>query len=186
MSFTDILRGIAARKRLVLEPAHHPEPFGALDYAEELTLKREALWTFWQEEHLPGRPDPVVAAPVPRGYRTTSKRRAAWGAKGLSLSFPGAPERKRGGAAPGRNLESSTPRLATSGRGITSSERGLTPSALDLPEHTAVYAFLIERIGRPVAQPLAAALNWVVVRGTPGLGVHAAGAHVVREHARET
>ena len=185
MSFTDILRGIAARKRLVLEPAHHPEPFGALDYAEELTLKREALWTFWQEEHLPGRPDPVVAAPVPRGYRTTSKRRAAWGAKGLSLSFPGAPERKRGGAAPGRNPESSTPRLAPSGRGIASSERGLTPSVLDLPEHTAVYAFLIERIGRPVAQPLAAALNWVVVRGTAGglaviLNVRVFDARVVR------
>jgi hypothetical protein len=178
MSFTDILRGIAARRRLALEPAHHPEPLAALDYAEELALKREALWTFWQEEHLPGRPEPLVAAPVPRGYRTTSKRRAAWGAKGLTLSFPGASERKGGGAAPERDL-------APSGRGIMPSVRGLAPSALDLPEHMAVYAFLIERIGRPAAQPVAAALNWVVVRGSAGglaviLNVRVFDARVVR------
>lgn len=178
MSFTDILRDIAAQRRLVLEPAHHPEPFAALAYAKELALKEEALWAFWQAEDLPGRPEPIVAAPAARGYRTTSKRRAAWGVKGLTLTFPGAPERGRGGGAPGRNL-------APSGRGITPSVRGLTPSALDLPEHTAVYAFLIEQIGRPVAQPLAAVLNWVVVRGSAGglaviLNVRVFDARVVR------
>jgi 16S rRNA G966 N2-methylase RsmD len=206
MSFTDILRGIAAQRRLVLEPAHHPEPFAGLVYAKELALKEDALWTFWQAENLPGRPEPIVAAPVPRGYRTTSKRRAAWGAKGLTLSFPGAPQRERGGAAsgrdvlpsgqdsppsardrghPGRNIPSSAPSLAPSGRGITPSVRGLAPSALDLPEHGAVYAFLIERIGRPAAQPLAAALNWVIVRGSAGglaviLNVRVFDARVVR------
>jgi predicted RNA methylase len=186
MSFTDILRGIAAQRRLVLEPAHHPEPFAGLEYAKELALKEEALWTFWQEERLPGRPEPVVAAPVPRGYRTTSKRRAAWGAKGLTLSFPGVSERERGGARPKRNLApSAAPGLAPSGQGVPTSVHGLTPSALDLPEHTAVYAFLIERIGRPAAQPVAAALNWVVVRGSAGglaviLNVRVFDARVVR------
>ena len=206
MSFTDILRGIAAQRRLVLEPAHHPEPFAAVAYAKELALKEEALWTFWQEARLPGRPEPIVAAPVPRGYRTTSKRRAAWGAKGLTLSFPGAPERERRGAAPGRNIvpsgrdsspsardrahlgksiPSAAPGLQSPGRSVLPSVHGLAPSALDLPEHTAVYAFLIERIGRPAAQPLAAALNWVVVRGSTGglaviLNVRVFDARVVR------
>jgi hypothetical protein len=185
MSFTDILRSIGAQRRLVLEPVHHPEPFAALEYAKERALKEEALWTFWQAENLPGRPEPIVAAPVPRGYRTTSKRRAAWGAKGLILSFPGAPERERGGAASGRNVPSSARGLAPPGRGIIPPMRGLAPSALDLPEHTAVYAFLIERIERPAAQPLAAALNWVVVRGSAGglaviLNVRVFDARVVR------
>jgi hypothetical protein len=206
MSFTDILRDIAAQRRLVLEPAHHPEPFAALAYAKELALKQEALWAFWQAEDLPGRPEPIVAAPAARGYRTTSKRRAAWGVKGLTLTFPGAPERERGGAAsgrnvlpsgqdsapsardrahPGKNIPSSAPGLAPPGRGVMPSVRGLAPSVLDLPEHTAVYAFLIERIGRPVAQPLAAALNWVVVRGSAGglvviLNVRVFDARVVR------
>lgn len=178
MSFTDILRVIAAQRRLVLEPAHHPEPFAALDYAAELTLKRDALSAFWQAERLPGLPEPIVAAPAPRGYRTTSKRRAAWGAKGLTLSFPGAPERKRDA---GPSLRSPAP----AGRGVVAPVHGLTPSALDLPEHTAVYAFLIERIGRPAAQPLAAVLNWVVVRGSAGglaviLNVRVFDARVVR------
>jgi predicted RNA methylase len=164
MSFTDILRGIAARRRLVLEPAHHPEPFAALDYPEELALKREALSVFWQEERLPARPEPVVAAPTPRGYRTITKRRATWGSRGLTLTFPGAPTSGRAGAPPARSL---------------------SPSALDLPEHAAVYAFLLERIPRPVAQPLAAALNWVVVRGSAGglaviLNVRVFDARVVR------
>jgi hypothetical protein len=157
MSFADALRGLAERRSLVLPPAQHPEPFARVDYAAELALKRDAFAAFWQDQRLPGRPEPVVAAPVPRGYRTTCKRRAALGPKGLSLSFPGAAPLKR----------------------------GLAPSALDLPEHTAVFAFLAERLGRPPARALATALNWVIVRGAAGglaviLNVREFDARVVR------
>jgi len=157
VTFSETVRAAAVRRRLVLPDSRHPEPLAALDYAEELSLKREALSTFWEEQGLPARLEAVVAAPSPRGYRTTTKRRAALGPKGLVLTFPG--------GAP--------------------SSRGLSPSALDLPQHMTVYAFLIERLSRPPARALASALNWAIVRGPAGalaviLNVRVFDAKVVR------
>ena len=157
MRFAEALRGLAERRGHTLPPAQHPEPFAALDYAVELALKRDAFDAFWQDQRLPGRPTPIVEAPMPRRYRTTTKRRAALGPRGLVLSFPG--------AAPSR--------------------RGVARSALDLPEHMSVYAFLAERLSRPPARALATALNWAIVRGTPGalaviLNVREFDARVVR------
>ncbi len=157
MSFADTLRGLAANRGLALPPASHPEPLAALDYALERALKDEALARFWRAEKLPGAPEPVVAAPRPRGYRTTSKRRAALGPKGLALAFPG----------------------------VGPARRGLSPSALDVPEHAVVYLFLIGRLSRPPARALASALNWAIVRGDAGalaviLNVRVFDAKVVR------
>lgn len=157
MSFADVLRDLAGQRGVALPTAQHPEPLAALDYPLELELKTETLTAFWQALGLPGRPEPVAAAPVPRGYRTTTKRRAVPGPGGLALTFPG--------AAP--------------------SGRGLAPSALDLPEHLAVYAFLLERLARPPGRSLTPVLNWVIVRGTPGalaviLNVSVFDARVVR------
>lgn len=138
MSFSEALRGLAARRGLTLPPEQHPEPLAGLEYPDELSLKGEALAAFWREQHLPGAPEPVIAAPVPRAYRTTTKRRAALGPRGLALAFPGA------------------------GR----SAAAVSPSALDPPEHMAVYALLVERLSRPPARALASALNWAIVRGS--------------------
>lgn len=90
MSFSDLLRAIAERRGLALPPGRHPEPLAGLRYREELELKQEALAAFWREERLPGRPEPLIPAPVPRGYRTTTKRRVVRGARGLVFTFPGA------------------------------------------------------------------------------------------------
>ncbi len=157
MSFADALRAAAERRGVAPPPTQHPEPFAALDYPDELSLKGAALAAFWQENRLPGLPEAVIAAPLPRGYRTTTKRRAALGPKGLALTFPGA---------------------AASGGGVS-------PSALDLPEHMAVYGFLIERLSRPAARALTSALNWTIVRGSAGglaviLNVRVFDARVVR------
>ncbi|MDD5563077.1 MAG: RsmD family RNA methyltransferase [Thermoanaerobaculaceae bacterium] len=157
MSFSETLRALAANRGVALPPASDPEPLAALDYGIERALKDEALARFWREQGLPGSPEPVVPAPSPRGYRTTSKRRAALGPKGLALSFPGTPPIRR----------------------------GVAPSALDLPEHAAVYALLVERLSRPAARALAAALNWAIVRGPAGglaviLNVRVFDAKVVR------
>jgi tRNA/tmRNA/rRNA uracil-C5-methylase (TrmA/RlmC/RlmD family) len=157
VSFADALRAAAERRGVATPPTQHPEPFAALDYPDELSLKGEALAAFWQENRLPGLPEAVIAAPLPRGYRTTTKRRAALGPKGLALTFPGA---------------------AASGGGVS-------PSALDLPEHMAVYGFLIERLSRPAARALTSALNWTIVRGSAGgltviLNVRVFDARVVR------
>lgn len=157
MSFAESLHGLAERRGLKLPDPRHPEPLAGVDYGVELALKQDAFAAFWQDQRLPGRPLPVVPAPVPRGYRTTSKRRSALGPSGLALSFPGAAPRKR----------------------------GLAPSSLDSPQHTAALAFLAERLSRPPARPLAAALNWVIVRGDAGaltviLNVRELDARVVR------
>lgn len=137
MTFAETLRAVAARRGLDLV-ASHPEPLAGLDYAVEREVKDAALAAFWKEHRLPGRPTPLVAAPLPRGYRTTSKRRAVAVRGTLALTFPGMP-RAAGGA--------------------------IAPSALDRPEHLAVYDLLLARLARPAAEPLAAVLTHAVVRG---------------------
>jgi tRNA/tmRNA/rRNA uracil-C5-methylase (TrmA/RlmC/RlmD family) len=157
MSFVRILYELAAQQGLVLPAETHPEPCAALDYGVELALKRAAFAAFWRAAALPGEPEPVVAAPAPRGYRTTTKRRAVAGPRGFALTFPGLQHAGRGAAA----------------------------SALDLPEHGAVHTFLAARLQRPAAQALAGVLSWTIVRGAAGqlaviLNVRRFDARVVR------
>lgn len=157
MNFAAHLHAAAARLRVTLPAPHHPEPLAALDYAAECTLKQEALAAFWRDAGLPGSVEPLVAAPQPRGYRTTSKRRAAFGARGPSLSFAAAPAR----GAP------------------------LVQPVLDRPEHDDVYAFVLGWLSRPAARPLASVLQWVIVRGMAPrlaliLNVRAFDARIVR------
>jgi tRNA/tmRNA/rRNA uracil-C5-methylase (TrmA/RlmC/RlmD family) len=140
VGFADLLRDVASGRGLAVPQPSHPEPWAHLEYAEEIGLKRRAVESFWRTQQLPGHPEAVVAAPVPRGYRTTSKRRAALGAKGLALTFPGAAH-----------------------HGL-----GPSPSALDLPEHVAVYAWLAERLARPGQHALAVVANYAIIRGGPG------------------
>lgn len=140
MGFADELIEAATGRGLAVSDVRHPEPLAALEYPDELDLKAEVLERFWRRHGLPGTPGNLVPAPLPRGYRATTKRRAVPGARGLALAFPG--------AAPDAS--------------------GVSPSRLDLPEHAAVYAFLIERLRRPPARALAAELNWAVVRGDAG------------------
>jgi hypothetical protein len=90
-SFADTLRGLADQRGLSLPAASHPEPLAGLDYAVEHALKQAALDLFWKAEKLPGHPAPIVAAPVPRAYRTTSKRRG--GTRALSLTGSSALDR---------------------------------------------------------------------------------------------
>jgi len=118
----------------------HPEPFAPVRYEDEARLKEESLAAWWAETGLPGRLAPLVRAPVPRRYRTTSKRRAVRLGAGVALSFPG--------DRPARGRHSS--------------------SALDLPEHDLVYRFLAGYLNAPSQRHLSSALNHVIVRGGAG------------------
>ncbi|MCQ2062629.1 MAG: class I SAM-dependent RNA methyltransferase [Fibrobacter sp.] len=51
------------------------ETLAPLDYKDELQVKNAAIREFWEVNRLPRGPQPVVASPMPRNYRTTSKRR---------------------------------------------------------------------------------------------------------------
>lgn len=142
MDWPDALAAVATARGLPLAPAAHPEPLAHLAYPDELALKRNAFERFWSAAKLPGRPEAVVAAPRPRGYRTTSKRRALTRKGGVALVFPG---------------------LAHDAR---------TPSLLDAPEHGPVYDWLRGRLARPPAAPLARVLTHAIVRGSArGLAV---------------
>jgi tRNA/tmRNA/rRNA uracil-C5-methylase (TrmA/RlmC/RlmD family) len=144
VTFADQVRQVAVGRRLVLPGTADPEPLAALDYADEQALKQEALATFWKEHRLPGAPSPLVPAPQPRGYRTTTKRRVVQRRGGLALSFAGAP----------------------------AGDAAVAPSVLDPPDHLALYSAAAAALARPSGKALAAALNYVIVRGTaPALAV---------------
>ena len=51
------------------------ESLAMLDYKDELRVKDAAIREFWDVNRLAGNPQKLVASPMPRGYRTTSKRR---------------------------------------------------------------------------------------------------------------
>lgn len=69
MLFQDALLEVAK-----FEPTH-AEPFAKLPYEAELALKNEALRLFWEGNRLGDFPRALVPSPLPRKYRTTSKRR---------------------------------------------------------------------------------------------------------------
>ena len=51
------------------------ESLAMLDYKSELKVKNDAIQEFWDVNRLAGNPQKIIASPMPRGYRTTSKRR---------------------------------------------------------------------------------------------------------------
>ncbi|HSQ40912.1 MAG TPA: class I SAM-dependent RNA methyltransferase [Fibrobacteraceae bacterium] len=113
------------------------EPLAALPYAEEVHIKNMAFANFWSEHRLPGKPDPLVEAPSPRRYRTTTKRRAFQERSGLVLGFADGSFEKN----------------------------GLAQSLLEPESHQELYTAILQKVNQPVYRSLARALNWVIIRG---------------------
>jgi tRNA/tmRNA/rRNA uracil-C5-methylase (TrmA/RlmC/RlmD family) len=144
VTFSETVIRLAQERGVPARSVHDAEPLADLTYAEELALKQAALAAFWKEHRLAGQPDAITPAPRPRGYRTTSKRRATETRGGLALSFPS----------------------------VSSPPPGVAPSTLDRPDHLAVYEILLQSLSRPSARSLVSTLNYVIVRGEkPGLAV---------------
>ena len=57
-----------------------------LDYKDELAVKNKAFALFCEKNGLPS-PEEVIASPLPRNYRTTTKRRAIFENGEFSLAF---------------------------------------------------------------------------------------------------
>lgn len=108
-----------------------------MEYGAELELKDRALATFWREHRLPGKPELVQGSPMPRAYRTTTKRRVFWDAGQVTLDFSD---------------------LAVSG--------ACADSVLEPAEHNAIYQLLHEKLSSTAFVALAKALNWIIIRGT--------------------
>ncbi len=137
-SFADmVMAPVLERSRTGERPV---EPLARLDYPEELALKQEALLRFWRDHRLAGTPETILPSPLPRRYRTTTKRRA--GIRGGRFALGFAETHLRG-------------------------EGGLLPVSLLEPEaHTAIYRFLHAKIGTPPYVALAEHLNYVIIRGS--------------------
>jgi tRNA/tmRNA/rRNA uracil-C5-methylase (TrmA/RlmC/RlmD family) len=89
-TFAEWIRRVAEGRRHALPPPQHPEPLAALAYEDERAVKQQALEALWREHRLPGKPDAIVPAPVPRGYRATTKRKATIVRDRVELGFAGA------------------------------------------------------------------------------------------------
>jgi tRNA/tmRNA/rRNA uracil-C5-methylase (TrmA/RlmC/RlmD family) len=136
VGFTDSLHALARQRGLSCESAAHPEPLAALNYDQELALKNEALRSFCKTERLI-EPSALRPAPLPRAYRSTTKRRAVIARERLNLVF------------------------AEKSHAPTGAYRSL----LDRTEHLAVYDFLSRSLNQRASIAFASALNHVIVRG---------------------
>ena len=123
-----------------IKPLADTEPLVFLPYQQEVSAKKEALVEFLKRNRLPGKPEPIVASPLPRHYRTTTKRRVYF----LHGKF----------------------RLRFSHRKEAASDTAMLCSALEPKEHDAIYRFLLEKINSPSFAISAKHLNYIIIRGT--------------------
>lgn len=114
-------------------------PLAHLPYDQELKLKDAALTQFWKNQLLPLAPEPVIASPRPRGYRTTSKRRTILNGSRLYLVF-------------GDHL-------------LKTQKKPFLESPLEPPEHTRTYNFLQKKLSEPAYKLVASHLNHLIIRG---------------------
>jgi tRNA/tmRNA/rRNA uracil-C5-methylase (TrmA/RlmC/RlmD family) len=113
------------------------EPLANLLYSQELQLKNQAFAELWAQAKLEGRPEAITPAPMPRKYRTTTKRRVVYNEqRGLSLDFA---DRGAPGTCAFSNLEPDN--------------------------HNSLYEYLFDRLSTPAYVALARALNWIIIRG---------------------
>ena len=115
-------------------------PLAHLEYKRELELKNRALETFWQRHGLPETLETVRASPLPRHYRTTSKRRATW---------------RRG-----------TLYLHLAGQNPGLQKRPFLSSPLEPESHGRIFRFLRSKISEPPFRMVAKHLNHLIIRGS--------------------
>jgi tRNA/tmRNA/rRNA uracil-C5-methylase (TrmA/RlmC/RlmD family) len=141
VTFGGLLRPLIAEPSRPLSPATlQSSPLAHLEYPAELKIKNQALALFWQQYRLPGKPEPVIASPRPRGYRTTSKRKTV--------------------------LKGSTLFLLFNDRALRSQQKPFVESRLEPPGHSRIYAFLQQKISEAPFKLVAAHLNYLIIRGS--------------------
>lgn len=124
--------------KLDLEPA----PLALLDYETELELKNITLRKFWQLNRLPDKPGRIIPSPLPRHYRSTSKRRL------LRKESHWEWEERVGG-------------------GEAREDAGI----LEPATHASIYRQVLEKLNEEPYRALATSLNFLIVRGAPELMV---------------
>ena len=116
------------------------EPFAPLEYETECRIKNLALKRYWKLNGLPGAPQPLIPAVLPRHYRTNSKRRCVFSHGKVQLLHPGHSQQD----------------------GLRGN---LQYSMLEPELHHRIYELVLEIISRPPFQFFARNLNYCIVRG---------------------
>ncbi len=113
----------------------------AVDYAAECTMKDQALQTWWAGLSLGAPLAPLMRSPLPRHYRTVSKRKAFRRGRRLMLGLID-PDADSGDHA----VE-------------------VLRCAIEPASHAAIYESVDAWLGRSAAGPLVDALQYVIVKG---------------------
>ena len=137
-AFAALIREVATEKGLGPKLDPEPAPLALLDYDAEIELKTESIRKWWTQHNLPDKPTRVVPSPLPRHYRSTSKRRLVRKVDRWRWDF--FLERLGGAAKAGMD-------------------------ALEPASHEAVYKLALEKLNEDSYRPLAASLNFLIVRG---------------------
>jgi tRNA/tmRNA/rRNA uracil-C5-methylase (TrmA/RlmC/RlmD family) len=111
-----------------------------MNYTAELAAKNAAFADFWKQHRLHGTPEPIVASPLARHYRTTSKRRVFFSHNRFRLRF--------------------------SHRSESAHNPATLPSLLEPKEHEAIYSFIIEKLNSPGFTITARQLTYIIIRGS--------------------
>lgn len=121
-------------------PAREIEPWANHDYIQEVAAKNQALSVWHKKNIISGNLSPLLPAPQPRQYRSTSKRRVVIKGNSVYLLFNR------------REPEKGIPHCPT--------------SQLEPAEHAALFSFLAERLQEPRQRGLAADLNFIIIAGS--------------------
>ena len=131
---------IAAPEQPIPLAIQHSSPLAHLDYQDELKLKDQGLALFWQKHQLSGSPESVIPSPRPRGYRTTSKRKAVLRGSRLCLIFGDRAQRDE--------------------------KKSFVSSPLEPASHERIFRFLQKKLSETPFKLAAAHLNHLIIRGS--------------------
>ncbi len=116
---------------------HSPESLALIPYDQELELKNKALKALLKEGKIKAPLAGIVLSPYPRNYRTTGKRRVTYTGGKLFFHM-------------GKNHDKTQ----------------VSTSVLEAPEHQQIYDFCHKKLSLPRNREAAAALNYVILRGS--------------------
>jgi tRNA/tmRNA/rRNA uracil-C5-methylase (TrmA/RlmC/RlmD family) len=140
-SFASLLKSLLPQPtRPVAQATLASAPLAYLDYPAEVKAKEEGLRLFWRHHRLPGRPEPFIGSPLPRGYRTTSKRRTVLKGSILYLLFGDA--------------------------GVKDQNKPFIESPLEPAADGRLFRFLQKKLSEPPYRLAAGHLNYLIIRGS--------------------
>ncbi len=88
ISFERILFSLISKENSAIKTSELLKHLSLMDYGSELAFKSKAIAQFWDKNRLRYKKGiPLTPSPLPRHYRTTTKRKASIGRNGFTLNF---------------------------------------------------------------------------------------------------